>query len=199
MAESDNPAGTMGETTEKVISTPESTSKVEAGSFFSLTLVWVIIMIIAVLFLISATVYVIIVVVQSSGTGILNDNTYCSDLTSGLKDISNVAFCADEGLIKYDPDLLVNSGPAQVGYQQVCRQFCPSGQYDTTTDTCSDTDPVTQQRVTNCVNATKPVNCIGQAKAIAISNGTPYYAQEANLIGCLGCACSPTCVTCTTK
>jgi hypothetical protein len=150
----------------------------------AIVLLWAIIVIIAILVIVSAVIFTVVLIIRQSDPTILDSTSYCKDLTQGLPDISNQAFCTGRGNVKYNRDLLVDSSPAAIGYQQVCSQFCSVGYYDKSTDTCKSDNDVEIERTSNCVTATRPDNCYGPAKPISISNGTPYYAYQADIVGC---------------
>lgn len=113
----------------------------------------------------------------------------CSTQTQKLPDITNQQCCVGQSGVKYLSSLLVEVGPDAIPYQNICKQFCPAGQYNLSTDTCNTGDGTVINNVKNCVNATKPNGCTGAAQPVATSNHIPYFAVGVSLTPCIQGAC----------
>lgn len=110
----------------------------------------------------------------------------CDSKTSGLTDISRTTSCPGTTQ-KYMGDLNMLVGPAPVPYQTVCKEFCPGvGNYNTTNDTCSSiiSGTTAQDQFDTCIAKLKPVDCVGPANPVAISDGLLYYGQKRSLTAC---------------
>ena len=114
---------------------------------------------------------------KSSGT---NSITPCSQDLTGLQDISQLPTCSNLGTLKYDRDILsgMTLAPFSTYYLNVCIPYCTNFSYSQNTCTSNDTN------FNTCVGLISPVNCQGNAKPLAISNGIAYYGYQA------GNACS---------
>lgn len=148
----------------------------------ALILLWVIVAVLLVLSIGSLIAYSLYLY-TNSGPDIVNPTPQCSDLISQLPNITDQGCCEGQGNIKYNAQLLLDMAPEPTNYQTVCRQFC-SGYYNENTDTCTGDTQYNTRLVSNCVNAMKPVNCIGPALPLALSGSTVYYGNKANLNGC---------------
>lgn len=157
---------------------------VEKPINIALVTLWVIVILIAVGVIIFVLWYSLNIWNMSADKDIIDLESYCTSLTSNLTDYSTLGLCPNMGTVKYDSTLLGLISPAVIPYQTVCMTYCSTGLYDRTTDTCTSSDQNQVQRTTNCVNATKPVDCIGSAKPVGISNGTLYYLNQAQFTSC---------------
>lgn len=161
--------------------------KVEMGVHnTALTVILFIAVLVGIALIVVLSINLTTTTISLEGSGsVISSKTLCSQLTSGLLNVSNDPFCTGRGNAKYDSELQLIITPSEVWYQSVCSQFCPSGEYDFSNDTCNDDDPEIANRVKRCVTALKPVDCVGQAKPVAISNGTLYYGSVASLETCV--------------
>lgn len=66
-------------------------------------------------------------------------------------------------------------------YLDVCKNFCING-YNSQTKSCI--DEVGLNDFNNCVNASKPVDCVGSSMPVAISGNTFYYPYQATDVNC---------------
>jgi hypothetical protein len=167
-------------------SPPISYSKTipDTGPNVALVTLWVIVILIAIGIIIFVLWYSLTIWNMTAEKNVINLDSYCTSLTSDLTDYSTLDLCPNMGLVKYNTTLVGLMSPAVIPYQQVCMTYCSTGLYDRTTDTCTSSDQNQVQRTANCVTATKPVDCIGSAKPVGISNGTLYYLNQAQLTSC---------------
>ena len=168
------------------ITIPEKTEVInhpKKGKNVALILLWIIGISIGFIFLVSIISYAVYASNLDPSDGVIDATPQCSDLISGLPDISDDPFCPGQGNTKYNSDINVIMGPTVVGYQSVCKEFC-SGDYDTETDICSNDTQTNIDLVNNCLAAMRPVDCIGQALPLAISDGTTYYGNRASITRC---------------
>lgn len=149
-----------------------------------LVTLWVIVLIVTLCVIIFVIWYSLTIWNISVEKNVINLDSYCTALTSGLTDYSTLGLCPNSGLTKYNSTLFGLMTPAVIPYQTVCMTYCSTGLYDRTTDICTSTDQNQVQTTANCVAATKPVDCIGSAKPVGISNGTLYYLNQAQFTSC---------------
>jgi hypothetical protein len=113
----------------------------------------------------------------SNNTPAVPPSKACDSATPST-DITNTTVCPGS-ITKYMPDLNMLAGPTAVPYQTVCRSFCPGGHYNTENDTCPGlTTGTAQAQFNTCISQLKPVQCIGPANPVAVSNGILYYGQS---------------------
>lgn len=154
-----------------------------------MVLLWVTVVIVGLVIVGLLLAFTVETVATDEGGGSSTVKPDCSELTAGLPDIGQQECCAGQGIIKYNFDLAMDTSPSPVAYQSICRQYCPSGLYDMTTDTCTTEDPTILSQVSKCLTAIKPVECTGLARPVATSYGTLYYGLRANLVGCPQTTC----------
>lgn len=154
----------------------------------SSTLFWLVIIIIIVIAAVVAVVYVI-----------LNPNTSniipfgpppCNQNPGALIDITNDGCCFFNNStsdLKYNLNLDMILAPFPSFYLDVCIGFCPTGSFNSVTQTCQTSDPVALNKFNNCVALLQPQSCQGVANPVARSGATLYYAFEATQRDCQSC------------
>lgn len=107
--------------------------------------------------------------------------TTCTAALDQLIDISDLGCCYVGNTAtssKYVPSLnmVVNSYQPSIYYLNVCQGYCSDAD-------CSIESEKIQYN--NCIELTKPVNCIGNSNAVAVVGKTYYYGVNAGKSTCM--------------
>ena len=147
-----------------------------------------IIVLVALVVLILFISYIVFINASDDGAHNVNLIPSCSEI-SNLPDISNQPFCQgtetinEQGLTigtKFIEQLQLEVSPFPNNYLTVCSQLCIG---DVVKENCITNSTDSLLEYNDCIRALKPINCIGAANPVAISNGIKYYGLKASM-GC---------------
>ena len=151
----------------------------------------IIIIIIWLIFIILTIIYIVITIITlkkyKKYKSVISESeeNNCTVAINNLINIENDKCCVKNNLItasRYVPELNMVVNPVAVPYLNVCIEYCGYDGYDEEKMSCKNIE--NQKEFENCIEITKPVNCIGYSMPVAVLNTTYYYPNSATDINC---------------